>query len=470
MSTMDAPDGVVTFGQEEVGALRIDLAGAAILPGDQAYDLERVGYNLLDNSRPAVIVVARTPGDVAAAVSFAVTHGLPVAVRATGHGSVSCTGAVLIKTHQMTAVSVDESRAIASVEPGVRWGDVIEQAAKVGLAPLNGSSPTVGVVGYSLGGGHSLMARLYGMAADHVIGFRLVDAHGYLQHVTPESDPDLFWAVLGSRGNFGVVTNLEFKLFPVTRLYGGGLYFPGERTPEVLEAWRTWVDEMPDAMGSSVALLRLPDIPELPDTLRGRFVTHVRIAYVGDAADGEELVAPLRAVGERLVDTVTDMPYSAVASIHSDPPDPMPYYDTSALLSGLDSVTIEKIMELAGPAAAMPPALLEIRHLGGKLDDRPDGHVIDLSGAKFTLFATIMAVAADRAAEAVLARGALATMIAELAPWIDGRRYANFLSPDDPHEVVTATYRPEALNRLRTLKARYDADNIFRYNHNIAPA
>ena len=197
---------------------------------------------------------------------------------------------------------------------------------KSGLASLHGSSPSVGAIGYTAGGGIPLLAREYGFAADHVRAVELVTADGRLRRLTEDEDPDLFWAVRGGKGNFGVITAMEIGLVPRNRLYGGGLFFPGERAAEVLSSWREWSLTVPENMSTSLALLRLPPLPEVPEPLRQGLAIHVRIAYTGSAGEGEKLVAPLRSLGARVLDTVAEMPYAAVPSIHMDPPEPIPHY------------------------------------------------------------------------------------------------------------------------------------------------
>jgi hypothetical protein len=186
----------------------------------------------------------------------------------------------------------------------------------------------VGVSGYTLGGGLSpTLGRSYGYAADHVRSFEVVTADGVLRHVDAGSEPELFWAMRGGKGNFVVVTRLEFDLFPVARLYAGAIYYPGERMADVLRAWAAWLPGTPETMISSFAVQRMPVSPVVPESLRGAFLVAVRIAYNGTVVDGERMVAPLRAVAPAVQDTVRDMLYTEVASIHNEPVDPLPYYE-----------------------------------------------------------------------------------------------------------------------------------------------
>jgi FAD/FMN-containing dehydrogenase len=227
-------------------------------PTDQGYDDERTGYQRFARHEPALIVAAASPDDVIEAVA----RGLPVAVQASGHGMTTpLTGGVLITTHAMSGVRVDPSAKTAYVEAGATWQQVIDAAAPHGLAPLSGSSPGVGAISYTLGGGIGLLARKYGFASDHVRRIDIVTADGRLH---PVSDGPLFWALRGGGGNFGVVVGMEIGLMPVSDLYGGSLYFDVATTPDILDAWLAWTRNAPDEMTSAISLLTMPDMPMVP--------------------------------------------------------------------------------------------------------------------------------------------------------------------------------------------------------------
>ncbi|MBM0275051.1 FAD-binding oxidoreductase [Micromonospora tarensis] len=452
---------------QDAAQLSAQTTGPVLLPGDERYDVECASYNLAIPQRPALVVGAANAGDVQVAVRFAAERGLPVAVLATGHSALPSAGALLITTRRMDGVIIDAEARTARIEAGVRWQQVVDAAATHGLAPLNGAAPTVGAVSYTLGGGLSPIGRTFGFAADHVHLIELVTADGELRRVTATDEPELFWALRGGKGNFGVVTALEFALFPVSQLYGGGLFFPGERAGEVLTAWGRWTAGVPDELTSSVALLRLPPAPEVPEPLRGRLVAHVRIAYLGTAEEGERLIAPLRAIAPTLIDSVTVMPYRAVGSIHADPPTPIPFVDRSALLREFTPDLVDTIIAQVGPGTGSPLTVLEIRHLGGALDRRPEpGNAIDLRGAAFTLYA--VAIGGPDQAEA--AQQQLTRLIQAVRPWSTGGRFVNFLGASDATaEGVAAVYPPETYRRLVAIKRGYDPTNVFRVNHNINP-
>jgi FAD/FMN-containing dehydrogenase/uncharacterized protein YndB with AHSA1/START domain/dihydrofolate reductase len=434
-------------------------------PGDEGFDARRAGFNIALEHHPATIVEAADPAEVQAAVQHAARAGHPVAVMNTGHGpSVPADGAVLIRTGRLDRVAVDPDRRTARLEGGATWGAVIDAAAPHGLAPLNGSSPHVGTVGYTLGGGVGPLGRRFGFAADHVRWLDVVTADGRLRHVTAESDPDLFWALRGAGANFGVVTAMEVDLFPVATLLGGELGFGGGASEDVLHAYAAWAAEVPEAMSSSVLLLTYPDDPAVPDDLRGRHITHVRIAYSGaDLAEGWRWVATLRGLGSPVLDTVRVMPYAEVGTIHHEPVDePVPAFDRNILLRDFDQDAAAVLAKHAGPTAGAP-YLVEVRAWGGALA-RPAAVANAVTGrdAAYSLVAISEPEIEDRERRDQL--------LVAMERWATGTTYINFNGVEDSSvEAVRRAYTPDDLARLQQVKAVYDPDNLFRINFNIPP-
>ncbi|WP_029896404.1 FAD-binding oxidoreductase [Nocardia brasiliensis] len=440
------------------------FTGPVFRPGDAGYDEEIAGFQTAYPHQPALVVGARHAEDVRAAIEYAARHGLPVAVQATGHGlSVPADGGVLISTRRMNILEVDVETCTARLGAGVRAGELVEAAAAHGLAPLIGSSPSVGVVGYLLGGGIGLLAREFGYAAEHVEALELVTADGRVRRVQPGDE--LFAAALGSGGNFGVVTAVVLGLLPITEVYGGQLMFDTPLVERALEIWRDWTATVPDELTSTVAMLRFPDIPQVPAPLRGRFVASFRIAYHGSAADGERLVAPLRAVGERLKDDLRVMPYTESHTIHSDPDHPHAYAATNALLGALTGETLSALLSAAGPDSDTG-AVIDIRHLGGALAKPRAEIAVDHREAAY-----VVRVITD-AGNAGTAPDSHAAIRTALAPWTLGHSL-NFLygAGADADEAQTrGGYGADTYARLAELKAEYDPHNMFRFNRNIRPA
>ncbi|MFG2071508.1 FAD-binding oxidoreductase [Nonomuraea maritima] len=451
-----------TFVRAELPA---DLQGRALLPGDEGYADETSTFNLCADVRPGVVVAAASAFDVQAAVRFAAAGNAPVAALSTGHGLPPVPigpDAVVVSTRALRGVTVDAEARTARIEAGVRWADAVAEITKYGLAPLNGAAPGVGVVGFVLAGGHSpTLGRAHGFAADHVTEIEVVTADGALRTVTADSDPEMFFGLRGGRGNFGIVTAVEIELFPVTTLYAGSVFFPGESAAAVLNAYRAWVETVPESVSSSVALLRMPDAPFLPDPLRGRQVVSVRISCSDPAVNGPALVEPLRAVTTPLLDTVGEMPYADFAAIHADPPGPIPARDRSGLLRELTAETVDALVAVADETTA-PPDLVEIRHLGGAFARPPAvPNAISCRDAAFTLFITTVG------GDPEVVGAAQTAALERLRPWSTGMALPSFLSDRDATE---RGYTPDVQRRLAALKHRVDPANLFRLNHNIRPA
>lgn len=436
------------------------VAGAVYGPGDDGYRLSAAGFNVATVHRSAAVVVASNAADVAATVRIAAELGLTVAVQNTGHGAAPAPeNSVLIDTALLDGVEIDRAERTATVEAGARWQEVLDAAATHGLAALAGSSTTVGVVGYTLGGGLGPIARTHGFAADHVIFMEVVTADGRLRRVSADVEPDLYWALLGGGGAFGIVTRMTFRLFPIQTLDGGGTFYDISDAPTVLRRWRDWIDAAPDSVSSSVAIVNFPPLPELPEPLRGRTVVHVRVAHVDDREDGRALLAPMRSIAEPILDTVTEMMFPAIASIHADPTEPIPGMERSALLRELPDAAIDTLVDVAGPTTGLPIMLAEVRALGGALAKMPARNAVGGRDAAFTLFT--VGVLAPPIADAV--PDALERVVGAMAPWSTGGALLNFAGAPDgaPASRVMTAWTPEQRRRLHATRTAYDPAGTF---------
>jgi len=320
--------------------LKAAIAGRVFVPGGADYDQGRQAWNLAVDERPAVVVEAESAADVAQAVRYARARGMRIAPQGTGHGASPLEpldGAMLLRTTCMRQVRVDPATRTARAEAGAVWQDVTVPAGRHGLAALAGSSPDLGVTGYTLGGGLGWLARRYGLAANSVTAAELVTPGGDLVRADADHEPDLFWAVRGG-GSVGVVTALEMRLYPVGELYAGDLFFPIARAAEVLHAWREWTEIVPDEVTSLAPILRLPPLPEIPEPLRGRAFVMIEAACLGDADTGAELIGPLRRLGPEL-DTVAMTPAPALGQLNMDPPQPGASQGDGAFLADLPTAT-----------------------------------------------------------------------------------------------------------------------------------
>ena len=460
-----------TTGIGAVEASRVRLRGALLRPGEEGYEGARAAWNLNARQSPALVVMAEGAADIFEAVRLARDEGLGVGVMATGHGvGAPCDGGLLINTSRMRGVHIDPATRTATVGAGALWGDVIPEAHKHGLAGLAGSAPHVGVVGYTLGGGFGWLGRKYGLNADVVTGADVVTADGRLLHLSAEENADLFWGLKGGGGNFGVVTSLEFRLYPLATVYGGSVFYPVEEAREVLDLYARWSAGLPDEMTTAVAFMNVPPLPSLPEPLRGRSVVALKGCYCGeDPGDGEALFRPVRKeLGEPIVDTFREMPVAEMDQISKDPVDPMGVVQYAGLLPDLTPEAIEALVGAAGAGSGSPLAMVELRQLGGALARTPGSLSPMGSGeARFSMNA-IGATFTPEMAERVKAH--MARLVEATRRYETGETYLNFMEVDPAEDRVRAAYPPEDWERLVALKDEHDPHNLFRFNRNIPPS
>ncbi len=448
---------------EETDLVRLlarTVKGPVLDPGGDGFAGETAAFNLAAHNQPAIAVGVTEAADVSAAVRAAAERGLAVSVQSTGHGATAgVREGVMVCTRRLNGLQLDPERRTARVEAGVVWKQVIEAAAPHGLAPLNGSQSGVGVTGFVTGGGLPLIGRPYGFAADHVRSLEMVTADGAIRHVDAGSDPDLFWAVRGGGGGFGIVTSMVIDLVPVRTVYGGSIYFPGEAADRVLHAFREWTAAAPDEMTTAITVLRLPDLPDIPPPLAGRLSVSLRVAYTGGAAAGERLLAPMRAVAPALIDAVAEMPYSQCDTIYQDPVDPIPVWARGGLLRELPAGAVDRFLELAGPGVESPLMFIEMRHLGGALGRVPaPANAVGARGGAYTLM--VGGVLAPEIAAAVPPAGN--ALIEAVAPWSMRGSVLTLLGDVGSAEQLEAAWPADLYARLRAIKREVDPQNVFR--------
>jgi FAD/FMN-containing dehydrogenase len=444
------------------------LITAAITPGDHGWDGARKAWNLAVDQNPAAVVRPTSVAEVVAAVHYAREHGLRVTAQGTGHNAAPLADlgdTLLVKTSGMRGLTIDPVARIARAEAGVVWLEVAEAAAAHGLAALAGSSPDVGVVGYTLGGGMSWLSRSYGLSANNVQAIEVVTADGRLVRADSCHNQDLFWALRGGGGSFGVVTAIELRLFPVTEVYAGLLWWPAEAASEVLHAWRELtMGDPPDEFTTSARLMNFPPLPAVPEQVRGRSFVVIDVIHLGTPAEADSLLAPLRAL-RPAKDTIAMIPAPALCRLHMDPEGPEPGAFDGSLLASLPAEAIDRIIRLAGPGTGSPLLAVELRQIGGEMRRaRPGNGAAAAYDADYVLLA-VGAAPTPRAASEV--RSAVAALMSAMSPWTAEQMYLNLAeTPRDPASFWT----PQAYERLRRVKAAVDPDNIIRANHPIPPA
>lgn len=458
----------LSFAELPLQRLRAHVQGAVITPNDADYDQARMAWNLTVDQHPIVIVAAENSKDVAAAVRFARETGLGVAVQATGHGVArKADDAVLILTKPMQDVEIDPDSQTAWVAAGVKWGKVLAKAQEHGLAPLLGSSPDVGAIGYTLGGGMGWLARKYGLSADSVHYFEVVTADGRILRVSPSENGELFWGLRGAGASLGVITGMKIQLYPVTTVFGGNLFYPAEVAKEAYTRFREWIKTVPEELTSSISLMNFPPIPEVPEFLRGKSFVIVRGAYVGPVEQGQALIQPWLDWMQPVANMFGPMPFSQVGMISNEPEDPTPGYSTSVWLDNLSDEVIDILIQRGLAANGSPVVISEIRHAGGAVS-RGSQHANAYGNRDATLVLHMLGVAPNPEIHKHVVEYTNQTK-RELQAYLTGGVYLNFLEGEEKWSRAKDGFSPENFRRLTTLKAKYDPENLFRFSLNIPP-
>ena len=457
------------FADPKWARLQSRIQGRLITRKDAGYDEARTGWDLAIQQWPAAIVLPRDAGDVMEAVAFAKAEGLAVAVQSTGHGVVRpANDRLLIITSEMNEVRVDAASQTAWIGAGAKWGMVLDKAQPLGLAPLLGSSPDVGVVGYTLGGGYGWLGRKYGMSADSVRFFEVVTADGQMLRASAAENSDLFWGLRGGGGSLGIITGMEIQLYPVSTVYGGNLFYPIEVAREVLQRYRDWIASAPEELTSSVVLMNFPPIPKVPEFFRGQSFAMVRGCYCGPVEQGEALVQSWRAWRAPLVDGFKVMPFSDVATISNDPVDPSPVFSTAAWLRELSDEAIDLLIQHV-PATNGPSPLIfaELRHAGGAVS-RVQANSGAYGNREAPLLLHLLSMAPTQEAFRHLQQYT-GDLKQALQPYLTGGVYLNFLHGEESRQRVADGYAPEGFQRLKRLKAAYDPENRLQHGFDIGP-
>jgi len=460
-----------TLGEATIQELREAVRGAVFAPGDEGYeDASRVWNGEHDDRSPAIVVQCTGAADVIAAVGFARSNDLSIAVRGGGHsiaGFSSVDDGIVIDLGRMNAVRVDPAARRATVGGGAVWGDVDHETQAYGLATTGGLVSSTGVAGFTLGGGIGWTMRKFGLACDNLVAADVVTADGRLVHTSETENPDLLWALRGGGGNFGIVTQFEFTLHPLpSPVYAGLMFYPAETAPELLRAFRDWSETAPDEITGLVNLTTAPPLPVIPEQWHGKKVAVFVAVSTGPLEEGDTLVAPFRKLGEPIADLLGPMPYTMMQSL-LDPlwPKGIHAYFKACNLNGLDDATIERFctMHLETPG---PQCEIHIHQMGGAVGRVPaDGTAFSERSMPYVMNVVtgwheadqdVAQSHADWARAAVAAAGDAAT----------GRAYVNFLSEAG---AARSAYGEEKYARLAALKTQYDPTNVFRLNQNIAP-
>jgi hypothetical protein len=453
----------------ELHRLQSKIKGRIILPEDSEYDSAKATWDAATNHKPAVIVEAANAKDVIETIKFAGEEGQKVTVISTGHGpSRAADGGIMLKLSRMDAVRIDKDARTAYVEAGAKWARVLEEAAEYGLAPLMGSSSDVGAVGYTLGGGLGWLARKYGMSLDNVNYFDIVTSDAELRRAARDTCDDLFWALSGAGGAFGVVTSMEIRLMPESIVYAGNLVYGQEDAGMLLEKYIEWTESLPDEMSSALVLANFPDFPIVPEPLRGKSVAMVRGCFAGNAEDGERIVNDLREWKKPVIDMWSKIPFSMADTISNDPKDPIPVTITNVTIDDLSDKAKAALLKMTFRERGYSPILFtEIYHMGGKIasSDRSES-VFAVRDAKYVI--KIMGLVPAEEARRFFYQ-TVTGLRDELKVELNNEVYPNFLEGLEKFSHPGRLYPTETLEKLGRLKAKLDPDNMFENGLEIVP-
>jgi hypothetical protein len=446
----------------------LSIAGRVATPSDSDWDEARQAWNLAADQHPSAVAFVESADDVAAVVRFAGERGLRVAGQGTGHGAVALgplDETILLKTERMRGIELDPEARTARVEAGVLALELGTTAQREGMCSLPGSAPDVGVVGFTLGGGLSWLGRRHGFACNRVNAIELVSADGEQRRVDADNDADLFWALRGGGGGYAIVTALHLNLLPIAELYAGTLILPAELGADAVRAYRDWTETIPDEVTSIVRFLRPPPMPDVPEPIRDKPLLTIGAACIGDQAEGERIVAPLREIGEPIMDTIGQIPVEGLSRIHMDPEVPVPGLGHHAVLRELSDEAIDAFVGAAGPESGSPLLLAELRHAGGALG-RPaenGGALLKLDGA-FAMLGIGMLMTPELG-EAIDRH--LDHLHDTMEPWAADGGFFNFAErPCDVDAILPA----ETCSRLAEVKRRWDPDGMIVANHMLSLA
>jgi FAD/FMN-containing dehydrogenase len=452
--------------QIDLEPLRDRHRGGVLAPGDPDFDQARRAWQLAVDQQPAAVAVPEDKADVVAAVDFARGAGLSVAPQATGHNAgplaPALAGTLLLKTGRLRDVEIDRRRA--RVGGGARWEHVVPAAQSHGLAALHGPAPTVGVTGYSLGGGLGWLVRRHGLQVNSVTSVELVTADAEVVRADERVESELFWALRGGGGNFGVITAIEFELQPISHVYAGWLVWDWRESQRVLRGWASWAPHAPEEVTTAARIIQLPPLPTVPAGLRGRTVVKIDGAVLGEESRAEELLRPLRELRPEL-DTFATMPAADLRQMHGDPEEPSSHVSDHRLLTQFPPEAADAFVAAVEPGSDSPLVVAELRQLGGAAGRTPERH-----GALARIddpFAMVAVAAAPDEDTAVAGLAAARNVSRALEPWSSERRYLGFTTEQTD---ARGAFEPAAYRRLQRIKAEADPDGLFRANHAIDPA
>ena len=458
--------------RQGLNAFAAGLDCPAYWPGEAGYGEATRIWNAMIERRPALVVRPGDPGEVARCIRFARESGLPLSVRGGGHniaGTALCDGGQTIDLSPRKGVRVDPASGRVHVQPGATWADVDRETQPHGLVVPGGIVSTTGVAGFTLGGGFGWVSRRHGFAADNLVAAEIVTADGAVLRTSAEENPDLFWAIRGGGGNFGIVTSFEFEARPHgPEVVAGLVLHPMSRAEEVLALFREMTGGASDRLTCVLIMRKAPPLPILPKEVHGAPVAGIAVCYSSQVEEGDEAVLPVKRFGEPLADTIGRKPFTAHQQfLDGGQPFGRRYYWKSEYLDALPEAADEAVIRHAG-AVTSPHSAVLVMHLGGAAARIPE-EATAVGNRRAELVFNIQGSWED-AAEDQRHIAWARDFWSAIRPFSSGGTYVNFLTQDAGEDRVLAAYGPELYARLARVKARYDPENLFRANQNIRPA
>jgi hypothetical protein len=447
-----------------IGNLRNRVEGEVFTPGQEGYDAAKSAWNLMIEHRPALIVVAKTEADVQHAVRFANGAELPICVQATGHGQPrQCMDAMLIVVAKLDRVKIFADQRLAQVGGGAVWSQVIEKSVPAGLIPVSGSSPGVGVVGYTLGGGFGILSRKYGLAVESVHSLRLVTPDGEIVRVSAVENEDLFWSILGGGGAYGVITEICIRLHPHPELFGGSVMFDASLSSEIYPRFVAWTKTVPDEVSGALTMITFPPVPFVPEFLHGRSMLVFSASALFGPEVSAEYLAPIRNLPGAEFDSFRSFSYLESAEIYRDPVDPLPATGRGALITELDDASVAKLLAAIGSAPQSPNMMIQLRHLEGAVG-RNEGistAVGDRRRAKYLIY--LLGVPLGPFTPAQMEDHA-EHVISEMGEHIYARGPLNWLGEGNVSaSLIQEAYAPDEYAKLNVIKEAVDPRNRFQF-------
>jgi FAD/FMN-containing dehydrogenase len=447
------------------------LRGRLVRPGDADYDSSRAVWNGMHDRHPAAVARCAGTGDVLTALRFALDHELPVALRGGGHsipGFSTCDDGMVIDLSPMHGVVVDPAARVAYAQAGATWNAFDHETQAFGLATTGGLISSTGIAGFTLGGGLGHLARPYGLACDNLLAAEMVTVDGGLVRASADDEAELFWALRGGGGNFGIVTSFTYRLHQVgPTVLGGPIFYPGDTARDLFDLYRAWAPELPAELNSFLVLTTAPPVPFLPESVHGQPVAIAMVCHAGDIGDGQRLVAPLREFGPPIADLLAPLPYTALQSLLDGLWGPgASNYFRGGHLTGVPEDAVDTVVSFAGRRPG-PVAEFHLHHMCGAVDDLP-ADATAYAGRRAPYLFNIITRWDNGPAGGDANIGWARDLADALEPHTAGA-YVNFIG-DTGADRVRAAYPPATYDRLASVKRRYDPDNIFRLNQNIPPA